>query len=160
MSKHVSDRVAEANRQNAQASTGPRTKSGKVRSSQNARKHGLSAASHTVVEEEQTKARIATSILSGIEVDAEVTAAAESFADACHELMRVRAYKLGVYCRLLKSMLQAEQSEDAPRAVQDALFALAPLERYERRAFSRRKYIARRLSEQLSLIRDQHSIEI
>jgi len=33
----------EANRANAQLSTGPRTEEGKARSAQNARKHGLSA---------------------------------------------------------------------------------------------------------------------
>ena len=40
-----SDRKIEANRANAQSSTGPQTDEGKAASSQNARKHGLSAAS-------------------------------------------------------------------------------------------------------------------
>ena len=40
-----SDRKIEANRQNAQASTGPNTEEGKAKSSQNARKHGLSSSS-------------------------------------------------------------------------------------------------------------------
>lgn len=40
-----SDRKIEANRANAQSSTGPQTEEGKAAASQNARKHGLSAAS-------------------------------------------------------------------------------------------------------------------
>lgn len=40
-----SDRKTEANRANAQHSTGPQTEAGKAASSQNARKHGLSSAS-------------------------------------------------------------------------------------------------------------------
>ena len=41
MSSH---RQNEANRENAKSSTGPQTESGKAKSSQNARRHGLSAA--------------------------------------------------------------------------------------------------------------------
>ncbi|MER2265743.1 hypothetical protein [Methylobacterium oxalidis] len=40
----TSERAKSANRRNAQASTGPRTASGKQRVSQNARSHGLSTA--------------------------------------------------------------------------------------------------------------------
>src|SRR5689334_19539946 len=40
--KSISARKLSANRANAQKSTGPRTKAGKARSSQNALKHGLS----------------------------------------------------------------------------------------------------------------------
>ena len=39
-----SDRKIEANRENAQHSTGPKTEEGKQKSSQNARRHGLSSA--------------------------------------------------------------------------------------------------------------------
>ena len=39
-----SDRKIEANRENAQSSTGPQTEEGKAKSSQNARRHGLSSA--------------------------------------------------------------------------------------------------------------------
>ena len=39
-----SDRKIEANRENAQHSTGPQTEEGKAKSSQNARRHGLSSA--------------------------------------------------------------------------------------------------------------------
>jgi len=43
----------EANRANAQASTGPRTEEGKAASSQNARKHGLTAKQLAISPEEQ-----------------------------------------------------------------------------------------------------------
>ena len=48
-----SDRKIEANRENAQHSTGPVTEEGKANSSQNARKHGLSARSLYVPEARQ-----------------------------------------------------------------------------------------------------------
>jgi hypothetical protein len=50
-----SDRAA-TNRANAQHSTGPRTDEGKARSSQNARKHGLSLQRHAVLEHEDPAA--------------------------------------------------------------------------------------------------------
>jgi len=43
----------ETNRANAQSSTGPRTEEGKARSSQNARKHGLTAQQLTIKPEER-----------------------------------------------------------------------------------------------------------
>jgi hypothetical protein len=49
MSHTVSPDQLAANRANAANSTGPRTAEGKLRSSQNARKHGFTAASFTVV---------------------------------------------------------------------------------------------------------------
>jgi hypothetical protein len=47
------DRRIEANRANAQFSTGPRTDEGKARSSQNARKHGLTAQQLMIKPEER-----------------------------------------------------------------------------------------------------------
>lgn len=46
-----SDRKIEANRANAQHSTGPQTEAGKAASSQNSRKHGLSSATLFIPEE-------------------------------------------------------------------------------------------------------------
>ncbi|MGW8788689.1 hypothetical protein, partial [Heyndrickxia sporothermodurans] len=43
----TSERTTQANRRNAQASTGPRSAVGKARSGQNARKHGLSTVDPT-----------------------------------------------------------------------------------------------------------------
>jgi hypothetical protein len=48
----ASDRQIEANRRNAQKSTGPRTIAGKARVSKNAMKHGLTAAQHLVFADE------------------------------------------------------------------------------------------------------------
>ena len=49
MKKPLSDKQLAANRANSASSTGPRTPEGKLRSSQNARKHGFTATSFAVV---------------------------------------------------------------------------------------------------------------
>lgn len=48
----ASEKQLAANRRNAQSSTGPRTRSGKARSSQNALKHGLSANQVVMLDED------------------------------------------------------------------------------------------------------------
>lgn len=141
----TSERATRANRSNAKASTGPRTRAGKARSGQNARKHGLSAAgSNPEVDAEVARlVELITGEYGGDEVTRD---AARSLAEAQVQVRSVRAYKVAL---LRNSVLSRgsdggagrdQSSENPPNVIQ----ILEGLERYERRAFSRRKSALRR----------------
>jgi hypothetical protein len=91
----TSERATRANRSNAKASTGPRTRAGKARSGQNARKHGLSAAgSNPKVDAEV--ARIVELIIGEYGGDEVTRDAARSLAEAQVQVRSVRAYKVAL----------------------------------------------------------------
>lgn len=141
----TSERAIRANRSNAKASTGPRTRAGKARSGQNARKHGLSAAgSNPEVDAEVT--RLVELIMDEYGGDEVTRDAARSLAETQVQVRSVRAYKVAL---LRNSVLSRgpdggpgrdPSSENTPNVTQ----ILEGLERYERRAFSRRKSALRR----------------
>jgi hypothetical protein len=144
----TSERATGANRRNAQASTGPRTLAGKARSGQNARKHGLSAADpnpEVEAEIEALAALIAGEHVSGVGV----LEAARAVAEAQFQLQRVKAFKIA----LLRSetAAQAREAEPDGQPLAEILVTLFQqlegLERYERRALSRRRSSARRFNE-------------
>jgi hypothetical protein len=112
-----------ANRANAKRSTGPRTAAGKRRSSQNARRHGLSgplspAAEWTIAEFARMVAH----------PQPHLQALATQVAVAQHALDRARKARDDLLSR-------AEAGETSP----DHIWRLEAIDNYERRARTRRK---------------------
>ena len=138
---------ANANRRNAQTSTGPRTLAGKARSGQNARKHGLSAMDPNpeVEVEIEHLARLIASEHGG---DAVILQFARAVAEAQVLLRRVLVFKTTLLRReTLARQRSSEKDDHLPTDAQEELFReLEGLERYVRRAFSRRKFAARRFN--------------
>lgn len=147
----TSDRATSANRRNAQASTGPRTRTGKARSGQNARKHGLSAADADP-EMEAEIARLAELIAGEHAADAAVLEAARDVAEAQIQLQRVLAFKTALLRNGPLNPLREAEADDQFQVtvVAEPLLQLEALGRYERRALSRRKFAIRRFSELVS----------
>jgi len=175
----TSDRKRLANRANAKASSGPKTKAGKARSSRNAFCHGLnvSVLSDAVLapQVEAIARKIA-----GLNADPETLVRARAIGEAQFALNRVRALRLSLLQELplpsvsiLKKRLQlidaiermkpnaiarfdkrAVEEQLCPKAVEgderlmkildERAIELARLDRYERRALSRRKSAIRR----------------
>lgn len=136
----TSERVTRANRVNAKASTGPRTRAGKARSGQNARKHGLSSAGSSP-EVDAEVARLVELIMGEYGGDEVTRDAARSLAEAQAQVQRVRAYKVkllskSAFASKSDAGIDRDQSSEIPS---DVIAMLEGLERYERRAFSRRK---------------------
>jgi hypothetical protein len=132
----ATDRQIAANRSNGSLGRGPKTSAGKARSSRNALKHGLSIP----VNRDKTLRR-QIEVLARILVQSEpgnVFWQARAAAEAELELVRARAVLEAV---LTRAGITAEWNGGPERgaALIDVLPELERLERYERRAFSRRR---------------------
>ncbi|PSC06542.1 hypothetical protein SLNSH_01640 [Alsobacter soli] len=134
-----------ANRANAQKSTGPKTPKGKVASSRNALRHGLSI---TVLEDPSygdAALRMADAI-AGPDAAPDQRDRALELAYAEIDVLRVRQAKHALHA------LHAEGAPEpsAPEELMDAKLcaALARLDRYKRRTLSRRKRMLRAWDEQ------------
>ncbi len=136
----TSEHATRANRVNAKASTGPRTRAGKARSGQNARKHGLSATSLNP-EVDAEVARLVELIMAEYGSDEIMRAAARSLAEAQVQVRRVRAYKVALLSNGVSACrADGESSLDRSSGIPpDVVKIFEGLERYEKRAFSRRK---------------------
>jgi hypothetical protein len=125
-------RKIEANRRNAQASTGPRTEAGKARVAQNARKHGLASPVELDPVAVKDIAALARSI-AGPEADTARFALACEVAAAQIDLVRIRRARTEAFPDL------AAPSEGLARFV--------ALDRYEQHARARRKRAVRKFDE-------------
>jgi hypothetical protein len=144
-----SQRRIAANKRNADSSTGPLTASGKQRASRNAIKHGLSVSiryqSNATNEIETLALAIA-----GVNSAPLRLQAARDVAEAELELRRLEEFRLVLIEVEAAEIVAAKKAtgdqqsgsdkpatDDTARAYMQALPALAKLERYERRAWSR-----------------------
>jgi hypothetical protein len=128
----TSERKIAANRNNARKSTGPRTEAGRATSRQNARRHGLATGigSDPAFRDDIEMLAALLSRASGRENIGEF---AREAAEAHLDLVRIRKIRAGVYARM--RFFGNASTEDLMEAAEQ----FARLERYERRAFSRRK---------------------
>jgi hypothetical protein len=142
----TSERVTQANRRNAQASTGPRTAEGKERSRKNALKHGLTVQTSDLYTTAKNE-RLASLIAGELSADPLISESARVVAETHTHLQRVQAVKSA----LIQDGTPAAgaQANDTPdhRLWIDFLKKLERLERYERRAFTRRKTAIRHFNE-------------
>jgi hypothetical protein len=130
----TSNRKIQANRQNAQKSTGPRSTAGKSKIAKNAVKHGFSAVTATVTAGKLDEraghffAGFRDSLIDRERVDEIV--ALQDF------LNRVRSAKA-------ETLAKAIEAGDIGAALDE----YRRIDRYERRAISRRKTVIRRLND-------------
>ena len=129
---------AEANRRNARRSTGPRTREGMARVARNALRHGL-AVPVAALPECGDALRQLTVLIADEDTDAARLAAARRVAEATVDLRRIHTAKLA-----LMESLEGAEIEGATQSA-ELIAQLMRLDRYERRALSRRKSAVRYL---------------
>jgi hypothetical protein len=138
----ATDRQIAANRRNGSLGRGPKTSAGKARSSRNALKHGLSI---PVSRDKTLRRKIA--VLARILAQSEagnVFGQARAAAEAEFELARARAVMEAVLTRA-GNTAEWNGGPGQGTALINVLPKLQRLERYERRAFSKRRRALRDL---------------
>jgi hypothetical protein len=129
----ATDKQILANRRNAQKSTGPKTAAGRLKSSRNAFRHGLSL---PLRPDTATSVKIDAfaQVLVRDQVDQEYLSAATELAEAQWQLLRVRA----VRAELMATF-------DIADGDYQKLWQLAALDNYERLALTKRRKASRKL---------------
>jgi hypothetical protein len=128
----TSVRKIKANQANAQASTGSKTARGKHRVAQNARRHGLSLPIMSIPALSQQAESLARDF-AGESTDQELLELARRVAEAQIDLLRIRQARHDLLVR----------TDPGVNGDPDATKQLSAIDRYERRAFSRRKFATR-----------------
>jgi hypothetical protein len=133
----TSIRKIESNKNNASRSTGPRTPGGKLRSCQNARRHGLAT---RIEDDPEAKGGIEclTAILAEGSVDFERIEQSRVLAERRFDLRRIRAARFDIFTTI--SDLENASFDDFDKALR----AMGSISRYERRAFSKNKRALRK----------------
>jgi len=126
----TSNRKFESNKKNASLSTGPRSQGGKLRSRMNARRHGLATRLSDIPEQAGKLDRLCAILAEGSN---HLLAAEEArvIAEYHLDLQRIRAARLGVFHEIIK----AQTMDD----LKSSESGIAKVDRYARRAVSRRK---------------------
>jgi hypothetical protein len=154
----TSPRQLEANRANARASTGPKTQAGRARAALNALRHGLAVSVFGDIVW-GPRIEVLARRIAGERADAELLEAASAVATAQMELNRMHTHRrraieqaVAEYeregriaaMRASKSLEAIEQDVQRVEILVGMARELARLDRYERRALSRRKFAIRK----------------
>jgi hypothetical protein len=131
----TSARLAAANRRNARRSTGPRTASGKRSVTVNALRHGLSVPVLADPALAGEAAELAERLANG-SADPRMRERAVQVAVAQVDVQRVRRARHGLIAR---PVIGAPVTESRSGGSRDDIRELVALDRYERRAISRRR---------------------
>jgi hypothetical protein len=136
----TSDRKLNSNRTNATKSTGPRSKAGKLRSSRNAARHGLTGAISDPQACEEIENLVKVFAPSG---DRNSLRLARTAAYAQYDLLRIRKARTALY---------ADYASNVPssHSLGELHEALRKLDRYDHRAAARRKRAFRALLERVT----------
>lgn len=126
----ATQRQIEANRKNAQKSTGPRSLAGKASSSRNAIKHGLASAS---LLDAQAAARL--TLLEDALSKTYSRFRARQIASAELRLARIREVRTQAWGAVEQALNKAKKRDDVAGMIAQSL----RLDRYEKREVSRRK---------------------
>jgi hypothetical protein len=131
----TSERRLAANRRNARASTGPKSAAGKARSAHNSRRHGLAIPIRNDPGFAAEIESLAKAIAGEQPAPGDLSLARE-IAESQIEIVRVRRYRLQTMGSALPSQANPERTA---LQVAEHYKELEGMDRYERRALSRRK---------------------
>lgn len=123
----ASEKQIAANRANAQKSTGPKTAAGKLKSSRNAYRHGLSGPMR-LDPANLDKAIVIAQALAGGETDQQMSSSAMEYVQAQLELQQIRSTRSGLMARVDLDQINLKE-----------LRRLIAMDRYERYAHTKRR---------------------